>query len=86
MTTEKEHRLRVGEKLYYSFGDCAGQIYVALCTYFLTGYYKDAVGIAAAGTMIIVARVFDSTSELLMGALIDKPKSKYGNGFCSLPR
>ncbi|MGM9537657.1 MAG: MFS transporter [Candidatus Onthomonas sp.] len=80
MTQEKEHRLSNGEKLCYSFGDCGGQIYVALCTYFLTGYYTDTVGIAAAavGTMMVVARIFDGTSDLLMGALVDKTKSKYG--------
>lgn len=80
MTTDKEHRLGMGEKLCYSFGDCAGQIYVALCTYFLTGYYTDTVGIAAAavGTMMLIARVFDGTTDLLMGALIDKTKSKFG--------
>lgn len=56
----------------YSLGDCVGQIYVALCTYFLTGYYTDTVGIAAAaaGTMMLVARVFDGTTDLVMGALV----------------
>lgn len=79
-TAEKEHTLGGREQLCYSFGDCAGQIYVALCTYFLTGYYTDTVGIAAAavGTMMLVARIFDGTTDLLMGAILDKTKSKYG--------
>lgn len=77
---EREHRLQMREKLCYSFGDCAGQIYVALASYFLTGYYTDTVGIAAmaVGTMMFVARIFDGTSDLIMGALIDKTKSRYG--------
>lgn len=62
----------------YSLGDCAGQIYVALCTYFLTGYYTDTVGIAAAGTMMLIARVFDGTTDLVKGALVDKIKTRYG--------
>lgn len=80
MNTEKEYRLSLSEKLCYSAGDCGGQIYVTLCTYFLTGFYTDTVGIAAAavGTMMLVARLFDGTSDLIMGAILDKTKSKYG--------
>lgn len=78
--SEKEYKLGGKEKLCYSFGDCAGQIYVALASYFLTGYYTDTVGIAAmaVGTMMFVARIFDGTSDLIMGALVDRTKSKYG--------
>lgn len=68
------------EKLCYSSGDCAGQIYVTLCTFFLTGYYTDTVGIAASAvaTMMFVTRIFDGTSDLFMGALIEKTHSRYG--------
>lgn len=80
MKTEKEYRLSLAEKLSYSAGDCGGQIYVTLCTYFLTGFYTDTVGIAAAavGTMMLLARLFDGTSDLIMGAILDKTKSRYG--------
>ncbi len=80
METKKEYRLSLTEKLSYSAGDCGGQIYVTLCTYFLTGFYTDTVGIAAAavGTMMLFARLFDGTSDLIMGAILDKTKSKYG--------
>lgn len=80
METKKDNRLRISEKLCYSAGDCGGQIYVTLCTYFLTGFYTDTVGIAAAaiGTMMLFARLFDGTSDLIMGAILDKTKSKYG--------
>ena len=74
MKTEKENRLSISEKLCYSAGDCGSQIYVTLCTYFLTGFYTDTVGIAAAaiGTMMLFARLFDGTSDLIMGAILDK--------------
>lgn len=77
---DTKYRLGKKEKFSYSAGDCAGQIYVTLATYFLTGYYTDTVGISAlaVGTMMIVARVFDGTTDLLMGAVIDKTKSKFG--------
>lgn len=80
MKKEKEYRLSEGEKVSYSFGDCAGQIYVTLATYFLTGYYTDTVGISAlaVGTMMLVARVFDGTTDLVMGAVIDRTRSRHG--------
>jgi GPH family glycoside/pentoside/hexuronide:cation symporter len=47
---------------------------------FLTGYYTDTVGLAAlaVGTMMLVARIFDGATDLMMGAIVDKTKSKYG--------
>lgn len=76
----KNYKLKMSEKVSYSFGDCAGQIYVALCTYFLTGYYTDTVGVAAlaVGTMMMVARLFDGVTDLFMGTMVDKTKSKHG--------
>ena len=75
----KENRLSMGEKIAYGFGDCGANVYCALSS-FLTAYYTDTVGIAAAavGTMMLVARVFDGVTDLGMGALVDKTKSKYG--------
>lgn len=80
MAEVKNERLTLNEKVSYSLGDCAGQIYVALATFFLTGYYTDTVGIAAAavGTMMLVARLFDGSSDLIMGALVDKTNTKWG--------
>lgn len=80
MKKEKEYRLDTREKVSYSFGDCAGQIYVTLATYFLTGYYTDTVGISAlaVGTMMLIARVFDGTTDLVMGAIIDRTRSRHG--------
>ncbi len=80
MESTKNYKLSMREKISYSFGDCAGQIYVTLASYFLTGYYTDTVGISALaiGTMMIVARIFDGTTDLVMGAIVDRTKSKYG--------
>lgn len=73
-------RLGMGEKLSYSLGDCAGQIYVTLASFFLTGYYTDTVGISAlaVGTMMLAARIFDGTTDLIMGAIVDKTRSRHG--------
>ena len=50
-TSTKEHRLQAGEKIAYGFGDCAANVYVAMAGTFLTAFYTDTVGIAAAGSM-----------------------------------
>lgn len=80
MAETKEHRLGMGEKISYGFGDCAANVYVAMAGTFLTAFYTDTVGIAAAaiGTMMLIARIFDGATDLLMGAIVDKTKSKYG--------
>ncbi len=80
METKKENRLSMQEKISYGLGDGAANIYVAMAMTFLTGYYTDTVGLAAAaiGTMMLVARLFDGVTDLIMGAVVDKTKSKYG--------
>lgn len=80
METKKENRLSMKEKISYGLGDGAANIYVAMAMTFLTGYYTDTVGLAAAaiGTMMLVARLFDGVTDLIMGAIVDKTKSKYG--------
>ncbi|MFV8829901.1 MFS transporter [Alkalihalobacterium sp. APHAB7] len=47
---------------------------------FLTYFYTDVAGIAAGvvGTLMLVARLFDGFTDLGMGSLVDRTKSKYG--------
>jgi GPH family glycoside/pentoside/hexuronide:cation symporter len=78
--SKESKKLGFGEKFAYGMGDCAANVYVAMASTFLTGYYTDTVGLAAlaVGTMMLVARVFDGATDLIMGAIVDKTKSKYG--------
>ena len=68
------------EKFSYGMGDCGANIIVAMCSTFLTAYYTDTVGIAATaiGTMMLISRVFDGITDIIMGAIVDKTKSKWG--------
>ena len=61
-------------------GDCGANVTVALCSTFLTAYYTDTVGIAAAavGTMMLLARVFDGITDIVMGAVVDRTKTRWG--------
>lgn len=47
---------------------------------FLTFYYTDSVGIAAAtvGTLMLLARLFDGITDVGMGYVVDRTKSKHG--------
>ncbi|MCM8710070.1 glycoside-pentoside-hexuronide (GPH):cation symporter [Clostridium sp. SYSU_GA19001] len=72
--------LTLGEKVSYGLGDCGANVIVAMCSTFLTAYYTDTVGLAAAavGTMMLVARVFDGITDIIMGAIVDKTRTKWG--------
>ncbi|MEK5038269.1 MFS transporter [Sporosarcina sp. FSL K6-3457] len=64
-------------------GDGAGQMGMNLFAGFssvLLYYYTDVAGIAAGlvGTLILISRVFDGFTDLIMGSLLDRTKSKYG--------
>lgn len=80
MQEKENRRLSFAEKLSYGFGDCAANVYVAVAGTFLSAFYTDTVGIAVAavGTMMLIARIFDGATDLVMGAVVDKTKSKYG--------
>lgn len=76
----KKKNLSWSEKISYGMGDCGANVTVALCSTFLTAYYTDTVGIAAAavGTMMLLARIFDGVTDIVMGAIVDRTKSKWG--------
>ena len=80
MSAKPNIKLSFSEKFAYGIGDCSANIVVALTGTFLSAYYTDTVGIAAAavGTMLLLCRILDGGSDLLMGALVDKTTSKYG--------
>ena len=73
-------KLSFGEKFSYGLGDCGANVIVAMCSTFLTAYYTDTVGIAAAavGTMMLLTRIFDGITDLIMGAIVDKTHTKWG--------
>ncbi|MGN1191603.1 MAG: MFS transporter [Dorea sp.] len=73
-------KVSVKEKLCYGIGSGGGNIITQILGTFLTAYYTDSVGIAAAaiGTMMLLTRLLDGVSDILMGGIIDKTKTKWG--------
>lgn len=69
------------EKIGYALGDGAANIAWRGVATFLLIFYTDVFGIApaAAGLLLLVARSSDGISDVLMGIVGDRTRSKYGN-------
>ena len=68
------------EKICYGLGDSACNVVYGLCSTLLTFFYTDYVGVSAAlvGVIFLITRVFDGMSDIVMGFITDRTKSKYG--------
>ena len=68
------------EKLGYGVGDLASNLIFAAVSSFLLFYYTDVVGVSAAavGTIILFSRLFDGFTDIGMGAIVDKTKTRHG--------
>jgi GPH family glycoside/pentoside/hexuronide:cation symporter len=68
------------EKFSYGLGDTACNIVVALTASILTFFYTDYIGISVGtvGIIILVSRLFDGASDVVMGLIVDRTHSKYG--------
>ncbi|MCP8857378.1 MFS transporter [Latilactobacillus fuchuensis] len=68
------------EKIAYALGDVGCNLVWGLASTFLTLYYTDSVGLSPAffGVMMLVARLLDAFSDILMGVVIEKTKTRWG--------
>lgn len=73
-------KLSFKEKLGYGLGDTASHFAWDLAGMFLFFYFTDVYGIsaAAAGTIMMVARIWDAVSDPMIGVIADRTKTKYG--------
>jgi GPH family glycoside/pentoside/hexuronide:cation symporter len=77
MTIEK---ISLKEKIGYGFGDAASSMFWKIFGMYSLFFYTDVLGItaAAAGTMFLVARLWDSFFDVFVGIISDRTKSRYG--------
>lgn len=77
MTVEK---LSLKEKIGYGFGDAASSMFWKIFGMYSLFFYTDVFGItaAAAGTMFLIARLWDSFFDVIVGIMSDRTKSRYG--------
>lgn len=77
MTTEK---LMLKEKIGYGFGDMASSMFWKIFGMYSLFFYTDVFGItaAAAGTMFLVARLWDSFFDIGVGIVADRTRTRWG--------
>lgn len=73
-------KITLKEKIGYGFGDMASSMFWKIFGMYSLFFYTDVFGItaAAAGTMFLVARVWDSFFDLFVGILADRTKTRWG--------
>ncbi|MFT5167393.1 MAG: GPH family glycoside/pentoside/hexuronide:cation symporter [Saprospiraceae bacterium] len=73
-------KLNLKEKISYGFGDFASSTFWTLFSMFLLFFYTDVFGItaAAAGTMFLIARLWDTANDPIMGMICDRTKTRWG--------
>ncbi|WP_275225281.1 glucuronide transporter, partial [Citrobacter freundii] len=64
----------------YSLGDVANNFAFAMGALFLLSYYTDVAGVgaAAAGTMLLLVRVFDAFADVSAGRIVDSVNTRWG--------
>jgi GPH family glycoside/pentoside/hexuronide:cation symporter len=75
-----ETRLKFRNKLAYGAGDFGSNFCWTFVASFALIYFTDTVGLSAAtiGTLLMISKILDGFTDVLMGGLIDKTKSKMG--------
>ena len=71
---------KVVERFSYGCGDFGCNIIYTAMSAFLLFYYTDYAGVSAAavGTIMLISRIFDGVSDILMGYIVDHTKSRFG--------
>ena len=71
---------KLAERFSYGCGDFGCNIIYTAMSAFLMFYYSDYAGVntLAVGTIMLVSRVFDGVSDIIMGIIVDRTKSRFG--------
>ena len=69
-----------GTRVSYASGDVACNVVFGMIGTLLTLFYTDYVGInpATVGLMMLLSRLFDGVSDLVMGLIVEKTNSRWG--------
>ena len=73
-------KLSIGEKIGYALGDTAANIAWRTLTTFLLIFYTVVYGItaAAAGVLLLVTRLSDGVTDIIMGMIADRTNTRFG--------
>ena len=69
-----------GTRVAYGLGDTACNVVFGMITALLTLFYTDYCGISVVtvGMVMLISRIFDGSSDVIMGIIVGKTKSKWG--------
>ena len=75
-----DSKVTLREKIGYGFGDAASSMFWKIFSFYLAIFYTDVFGISAvaAGTMLLVTRVWDTAIDPVMGVIGDRTNTKWG--------
>lgn len=79
-------------RMFYGVGEFGQQLSVLTLNMYLLYFYTNVMGISgtAAGTLLLVARIWDAINDPMMGMIIDNTHSKHGKCrpyllYCAVP-
>ena len=80
MSTQTNQQLPWRTVIGYSLGDVANNFAFAMGALFLLSYYTDVAGVgaAAAGTMLLLVRIFDAFADVAAGRIVDSVNTRWG--------
>ena len=75
-----QKKLSSREKLFYGFGDLSTSLVWTVTTTWVMFFFTDIFGISAmaAGTLMLISRIYDAAIDPIIGAMIDRTNTKYG--------
>ena len=70
------NKIAVSTRIAYGCGDTACNIVYGMISTLLTLFYTDYAGISpiTIGMVMLISRVFDGSSDLIMGFIVDRTK------------
>ncbi len=73
-------KLSLKEKIGYSLGDTASNLFFQTFMLFLLYFYTDVFGLpaAAVGTMFLITRIWDAVNDPIMGTISDRTNTRWG--------
>ncbi len=73
-------RLSFREKIGYGLGDTASNLVFQVMVNYMMIFYTDVFGLpaAAAGTLMLVVRIFDAFTDPVMGGIADRTRTRWG--------
>ena len=76
----EEQKLSIKEKVGYSVGDTASNLFFQTFIYYMLFFYTDVFGITAkaAGTMFLITKIWDAVNDPMMGMIADRTNSRWG--------